>query len=56
MGYDQAPSDVQTGDTAKFSMAFGGDINDGKGHVTAFLSTLILNQFIKANSMLVHVH
>jgi iron complex outermembrane recepter protein len=35
-GYDQAPSDVQTGDTAKFSMAFGGDINDGKGHVTAF--------------------
>jgi len=35
-GYAQAPSDVQTGDTGKFSMAFGGDINDGKGHVTAF--------------------
>ena len=35
-GYAQAPSNVQTGDTGKFSMAFGGDINDGKGHVTAF--------------------
>ena len=36
-GYAQAPSDVQTGDTGKFSIAFGGDINDGKGHVTAFM-------------------
>ena len=35
--YAQAPSDVQTGDTGKFSIAFGGDINDGKGHVTAFM-------------------
>ena len=35
-GYANAPSDVQTGDTGKFSMAFGGDINDGKGHVSAF--------------------
>ena len=38
-GYANAPSDVQTGDTGKFSMAFGGDINDGKGHVTAFFET-----------------
>tara|TARA_B110000259_G_C14023359_1_gene403831 strand:- start:305 stop:3367 length:3063 start_codon:yes stop_codon:yes gene_type:complete len=36
-GFAQAPSDVQTGDTGKFSIAFGGDINDGKGHVTAFM-------------------
>ena len=35
-GYENAPDDVQTGDTGKFSIAFGGDINDGKGHVTAF--------------------
>ena len=35
-GYENAPKDVQTGDTGKFSIAFGGDINDGKGHVTAF--------------------
>ena len=35
-GYANAPKDVQTGDTGKFSIAFGGDINDGKGHVTAF--------------------
>ena len=35
-GYDNAPSDVQTGDTGKFSMAFGGDIDGGKGHVSAF--------------------
>jgi outer membrane receptor protein involved in Fe transport len=35
-GYANAPSDVQTGDTGKFSMAFGGDIDDGKGHVSAF--------------------
>jgi outer membrane receptor protein involved in Fe transport len=38
-GYANAPKDVQTGDTGKFSMAFGGDINDGKGHVTAFFET-----------------
>jgi outer membrane receptor protein involved in Fe transport len=35
-GYANAPSDVQTGDTGKFSMAFGGDIDDGRGHVSAF--------------------
>ena len=35
-GYENAPSDVQTGDTGKFSMAFGGDIDGGKGHVSAF--------------------
>jgi outer membrane receptor protein involved in Fe transport len=35
-GYANAPSDVQTGDTGKFSMAFGGDIDGGKGHVSAF--------------------
>tara|TARA_B100000029_G_scaffold516450_1_gene629927 strand:+ start:6334 stop:9339 length:3006 start_codon:yes stop_codon:yes gene_type:complete len=35
--YKQAPSDVQTGDTGKFSIAFGGSIDDGRGHVTAFL-------------------
>ena len=35
-GYANAPSDVQTGDTGKFSIAFGGDIDGGKGHVTAF--------------------
>ena len=35
-GYANAPSDVQTGDTGKFSIAFGGDIDDGKGHVSAF--------------------
>ena len=38
-GYANAPKDVTTGDTGKFSMAFGGEINDGKGHVTAFYET-----------------
>ena len=37
-GYAQAPSDVQTGDTGKFSIAFGGEIDSGgRGHVTAFM-------------------
>jgi len=35
--YAQAPSDVQTGDTGKFSIAFGGEIDGGRGHVTAFM-------------------
>ena len=34
--YKKAPSDVQTGDTNKVSLAFGGDIDGGKGHITAF--------------------
>ncbi|MEL1232190.1 MAG: TonB-dependent receptor plug domain-containing protein, partial [Candidatus Neomarinimicrobiota bacterium] len=34
--YEKAPSDVQTGDTNKVSLAFGGDIDGGKGHITAF--------------------
>ena len=38
-GYANAPKDVTTGDTGKFSMAFGGDINDGKGNVTAYFET-----------------
>ena len=36
-GYKQAPSDVQTGDTGKFSIAFGGDIDGGRGHITAYM-------------------
>ena len=34
--YDKAPSDVQTGETDKFSIAFGGSIGD-RGHVTAYI-------------------
>jgi iron complex outermembrane receptor protein len=34
--YEKAPSDVQTGETDKFSIAFGGSIGD-RGHVTAFI-------------------
>ena len=34
--YEKAPSDVQTGDTNKVSLAFGGDIVGGNGHITAF--------------------
>ena len=34
--YEKAPSDVQTGDTNKVSLAFGGDIDGGNGHITAF--------------------
>ena len=32
-----APKDVTTGDTEKVSVAFGGEINGGKGHITAFM-------------------
>ena len=35
--YALAPKDVTTGDTEKVSVAFGGSINDGKGHVTTYL-------------------
>ena len=34
--YEKAPSDVQTGETDKFSIAFGGSIGDS-GHITAFV-------------------
>ena len=34
--YEKAPSDVQTGETDKFSIAFGGSIGD-RGHVTAYI-------------------
>jgi len=34
--YEKAPSDVQTGETDKFSIAFGGSIGD-RGHVSAFI-------------------
>ena len=32
-----APKDVTTGDTEKVSVAFGGEIDGGKGHITAFM-------------------
>ena len=35
--YALAPKDVTTGDTEKVSVAFGGEINGGKGHITAFM-------------------
>ncbi len=35
--YDLAPKDVTTGDTEKVSVAFGGEIDGGRGHVTAFM-------------------
>lgn len=34
--YDRAPSSVTTGETEKFSIAFGGPIFDGRGHITAY--------------------
>ena len=35
--YALAPKDVTTGDTEKVSVAFGGNIGDGRGHVTAYM-------------------
>jgi outer membrane receptor protein involved in Fe transport len=35
--YALAPKDVTTGDTEKVSVAFGGEINGGRGHVTAYM-------------------
>ena len=35
--YALAPKDVTTGDTEKVSVAFGGEIDGGKGHITAFM-------------------
>ena len=34
--YERAPKDVTTGETEKFSVAFGGPIFDGRGHITAY--------------------
>ena len=36
-GYALADKDITVGDTTKVSFAFGGDINDGRGHMTAFV-------------------
>jgi len=36
-GYKKAPSSVTEGDSLKMSIAFGGSINDGQGHITGFL-------------------
>ena len=35
--YALAPKDVTTGDTEKVSVAFGGEIDGGRGHITAFM-------------------
>jgi len=35
--YTKAPSSVTEGDSVKMSIAFGGSINDGQGHITGFL-------------------
>ena len=35
--YALAPKDVTTGDTEKVSVAFGGEIDGGRGHVTAYM-------------------
>ena len=35
--YALAPKDVTTGDPEKVSVAFGGEIDGGKGHITAFM-------------------
>lgn len=39
-GYQKAPSEVTEGDSLKLSLAFGGSINDGKGHITGFFETI----------------
>ena len=36
-GYALADKDITVGDTTKVSFAFGGDINDGRGHMTAYV-------------------
>ena len=36
-GYKKAPSSVTEGDSVKMSIAFGGSINDGQGHITGFI-------------------
>ena len=35
--YALADKDITVGDTTKVSFAFGGDINDGRGHMTAYV-------------------
>ena len=35
--YALAPKDVTTGDTEKVSVAFGGEIDGGRGHITAYM-------------------
>ena len=36
-GYALADKDITVGDTTKVAFAFGGDINDGRGHMTAYV-------------------
>ena len=36
-GYALADNDITVGDTTKVSFAFGGDINNGRGHITAYV-------------------
>ena len=36
-GYQKVPSKVTEGDSLKLSLAFGGSIDDGNGHITGYI-------------------
>ena len=46
-GYKKAPSSVTEGDSLKLSIAFGGSINDGQGHITGFIEHVNTNPILQ---------
>ena len=46
-GYKKAPSSVTEGDSVKMSVAFGGSINDGQGHITGFIEHVNTNPILQ---------
>ena len=48
-GYDKAPSKVTEGDSLKLSLAFGGSIGDGKGHLTGFFEHVNTNPILQGS-------
>ena len=45
--YQKAPSEVTEGDSLKLSIAFGGSIDDGKGHITGFFEHVNTNPILQ---------
>ena len=44
--YKKAPGSVTEGDSVKLSIAFGGSINDGQGHITGFIEHVNTNPIL----------
>ena len=55
-GYKKAPSSVTEGDSLKMSIAFGGSIDDGRGHITGFLEHVDTDPILQGDMMVEHVH